>query len=266
MARRITTDTFLTITGPATNIKVCRALQDTNGNVAVWWKPNGAPQRLFTVGRDGLRMKGTLADADGNTYQYRRRGVSCTWAICKGKFTTKQVAAWWPDDNTTADPTPRATATTLASPATSVQRRGAAVRRSTAITPAERRAARARALAARKTRAEVAERRAAAAQAAASVPVPPEPAPPAPEPPTPEPATTPEPDPVVEFRPGTENIESLGLSTRAYNALTAVDVTTVEQLTSFTPEGLAATDGIGPKSVTEITDQLHANGYSLRDA
>lgn len=164
MARRITTDTFLTITGPGINIKVCRALADPAGNVAVWWKPNGAPQRMFTVGKDGIKMRGQMTTPDGITVAYRRRGVSCTWAICKGKFNTRQVAAWWPETGA-AGPAPVAAA--KVAPARTAP--AAPVRRTRPVTVAERRAARARARAARVTRATVAERRANAAKAAEEI-------------------------------------------------------------------------------------------------
>jgi hypothetical protein len=174
MARRIVTDTFLTITGPGTTIKVCRALQDSNGNVAVWWKPKVAPQRIYTVGKAGLAMRGNLVGPDGTVYTFRRRGVSCTWSICKGKFTTKQVAAWWPEDGATAA-SPKLAAAADAADAEPVpdpvrERAAAAARasrtRTRPVTASERRAARARARAARATKAAVAERRANAEQAA----------------------------------------------------------------------------------------------------
>lgn len=167
MARRIVTDTFLTITGPGTTIKVCRALQDSNGNVAVWWKPKVAPQRIYTVGKAGLAMRGNLVGPDGTVYAFRRRGVSCTWSICKGKFTTKQVAAWWPDEGAAAaSPTLLAAADAAdAEPVPDpVRERAAAAARASRtrtrpVTASQRRAARARARAARAARDAVAERR-----------------------------------------------------------------------------------------------------------
>jgi hypothetical protein len=218
--RRIVTDTFLTITGPGTTIKVCRALQDSNGNVAVWWKPKTAPQRLYTVGKAGLGMRGNLVGPDGTVYAFRRRGVSCTWAICKGKFTTKQVAAWWPEDGTAGASAKLLAAADAADaePAPDpVRERAAAAARATRsrtrpVTASERRAARARARAARAAKAAVVERRAAAEAARTPEPddgpLPPvdlvtddrEPAiNPAAIPPAAEPAITPEPVEAVEL-------------------------------------------------------------------
>lgn len=288
MARKITTDTFLTITGPGINIKTSRALQDSSGNVAVWWKPNGAPQKMFTS-KAPIGMRGTMTDADGNVVNYRRRGVSCTWAICKGKFTTRQVAAWWPDDNSTAPE-----AVTLAAKVANVEESperaravaAAATRRSARTRPtsaAGRRAARARALAARAARDEVNARRAAAEQPPAGIdpdavealaddlqanplPDPPADVPelfeeeapaadgtdPLPAEPEPEPA---EPSPVL--------VADLGLATRTTNALTDAGVTTLHQLAGQTEDTLTALSGIGPKAVSEISDALHAHGYVL---
>lgn len=286
MARRIVTDTFLTITGPGTTIKVCRALQDSNGNVAVWWKPKVAPQRIYTVGKAGLAMRGNLVGPDGTVYAFRRRGVSCTWSICKGKFTTKQVAAWWPEDDGAAAASPKLLAAADAADAEPVpdpvrERAAAAARasrtRTRPVTASERRAARARARAARATKAAVAERRA-AAEALRTPPDDDGPLPPseiltgpgpdsdaearvsayALNPSTPEPETTPEttPEPTVA---------DLDLTPRTANALNAAGITTVTALSDHTPESLATIKGIGPKAVSEISDQLAAVGRTLNE-
>lgn len=276
MARRIVTDTFLTITGPGTTIKVCRALQDSNGNVAVWWKPKVAPQRLYTVGKAGLGLRGNMVGPDGTIYAYRRRGVSCTWAICKGKFTTKQVAAWWPDGSAaaaTASPELRAAAEEAdeePAPDPVRERAAAAARasrgrvRTRPVTASERRAARARARAARATKAAVAERRAAVEQAA-TVTDPGETVTSAPEIATEEervaayalnpdtvPVPVPEPEPNADQTP----LADTGLTPRTLSALAAANITTVGDLLAETEESLSSIKGFGPKSLSEVTDMM----------
>jgi len=60
-------------------------------------------------------------------------------------------------------------------------------------------------------------------------------------------------------------IEELGLSSRAYNCLTASKVRTVGELTKFTAERLMAIKNFGEKSLVEIVDKLAELGLFLAE-
>lgn len=240
MPRRITTDTFLTITGPGINIRVCRALVDDTGKVAVWTRPHGAPQHVFQLPdlRRGLQVRGTLlalATADGGdegtTLNYRRRGVSCSWLICKGKFNTRQVAGWWPADDATV-PDPNAGGS-VAVPA------AVAVRRSRVKTVPRRRAR------------PVAARQAPAPEAEAPAPVE--------EPAAEEPAAE-EPAPANPITDDPTPLDDLAITPRLLTTLAAAEITTVGQLAAVPPDELAAISGVGPKALSEIADLIASRG------
>jgi len=60
-------------------------------------------------------------------------------------------------------------------------------------------------------------------------------------------------------------VEDLGLSSRAYNCLTAAKVRTVRELLEFTPEQLMSIKNFGEKSLVEIVNKLAELGLFLSE-